>query len=1266
MFKKSVLQLLCWSSLGVFAQSTSEFSGYKAGADQVLKGISQYAGNGIMYNRVLPFSGLGQQKEGETIDWTARKFSQAVHEMEEASLQPPAQPAGKNLQRIFRQAGLNGDLPILAFCSPVQVIDTGRIEDSSLVLMNQEFKFKPKFPGQSPFREKTLSAACAISFHSLSSGRQYRFLFPRNVLPKPGGKEILSSRIRFAGNNWRSILPGQPVLHTFSEPGMQTLEIEIQWTGGLVEQYRNQLQISSEDACQNPDLFDRPDDCPNWFTDPAFQPSLPASPIAASIPFQGITGKGEILHYLRGGNTSTSGEPTYRNPIIFVDGIDFGDSRKGEVIFGKYLSFMPEPGAPASVRLGSQLRSQGHDLVILNFPDGRIQANADAGKANAGIDGGCDYIERNAMVLVRLIQKINARLEPGSQKLTIAGPSMGGLITRYALAYMEKNSTLTGNHNCGLYISQDAPHLGANIPVGFQQLIENLNNFNVAEAEIAWENLNSPAATELLINHPNHAENARHNQRRTEFLANCETNSPAGSLGWPKDPGLRMVALSNGNPYGLPVIGNDQPVNWIEGSGNMLSFKLEMKAKEFLAITMAIFGGGFVLPPIALLYTGTMEWKSFYTPAQNNTARTFSFNFGFSLFDAGIDLYSADKNWTALDQYATIDCSPGGYTNSTGLMATTIEEGIGTGSNLINLDLTHADKYHSFIPAKSALAFHWNSDGLRNVTENLRERNLVCTGETPFHAYYISSSNEAHIRLNPESAGFLYNQLNYVPPSGGIQYPAEITGPRAVAAGSRVNFTVQYQGNLEFRTSWSITQVNGVSASLTNPFSQSCSVLVSSGAGQDNGYYCITATTEVKSLNGEWVCAGRKTQKVQVRRVVFMGSIDTSCDKDLAVGCSFNVASGTPDYDNASNGVIHTGYQWQISRYNNQDFGSSCWNGALTITSAGTTFNGSQKARISLVNGYMPGNVFSYFVRVRNMMQIPNPDYGIAPGEPMYLSLEGVWKMVQYQTKQLPGPGCAICLLSVNIDPENPVSGSDEEVILSTGQGELPADFILKDEHGNVITKGSLSSAQTGISLKNLLPGAYTVEVLHNQSMQILKFWLQPGPETGLMASPSVLLRNSDKTVTFKIMNEHFTESGSGNYEAKIHNEATGEDEIWNGQLQEFSKRVSDFTPGNYRIQLNNGLEIIEATFTVMEEADNRFTLHPNPASSQVWISIPSGDTDIQTGIIRIKDKFGHVKMESEFQNMSFLVDTGNLIPDLYLMEIIRNGTPQHRWFLKE
>jgi hypothetical protein len=1260
MFKKSALLLLFCSSAGLYAQTTNQLSGYKAGADQVLKGISQYAGNGILYNRVMPFSGL----EDENPEWTAGKFAQALHEMEEASLLPPAKPAGKNLHRTLRQSGLNGDLPILAFCSPVQVLDTGRIEDSSLVLMNKEFRFEPKFPGQRPFREKSLSAACAISFHPLSSGRQYRFLFPRNVLPQAGTKEIQSSRIRFAGNNWQRILPGQPVLHTFNETGTQTIEIEIQWSGGLIQQYRNLLQVSSEDGCLNPDLFGRPDDCTNWFTDSEFQPSWPSTPIAASIPFDGISGKGEILHYLRNGSTSTSDNISYRNPIIFVDGIDFGDSRKGEVIFGKYLSFMPEPGAPASVRLGNQLRAQGHDLIILNFPDGRIESNVLAGKANQGIDGGCDYIERNAMVLIKLIQMVNARLEQGSKKITIAGPSMGGILSRYALAYMEKNQNLTGSHNCGLFISQDAPHLGANIPVGLQQMIQNLSNFNVAEAEIAWENLNSPAAMELLINHPKHAENANHNQLRTEFLANSLINSPAGSLGWPKDPELRMVALSNGNPHGNHTHANLNPVTQIQGSGNMLSFKLGMKHKEFIAVTMAIFGEGFILPPLAFLSSGTMEWQSFYTPAQNNTAKTFSFNFGFSLFDAGIEVYSENKSWSALDQYATIDCSPGGFSNSTELIASAIDEGLGNGGFMISLNLTHADKYHSFVPVKSALAFHWNSDGLRNVAENLNQRNLICTGEIPFHAYYISSANEEHIRLNPQSAGFLYNQLNYEPPSGGIQYQAEITGPRAVAAGSRTNFTALYQGSLEFRTSWNISQINGVSATLSNPFGQSCSVLVSSGAGQDNGFYCITATTEVKSLNGEWVCAGRKTQKVHVRKVVFMGSPSTSCETDLAVGCSYNIGAGTPDYNSVS-GIIHTGYQWQMSRYNNQDFSSSCWNGALTITPAGISATGLQKARVTLQNGYMPGNAFTYFVRVRNMMQIPNPDYGNS-GEPMYLSLEGIWKMAQITTEQLPGPGCATCLLSVSLEPENPVSGSDNEVILSTGQNELPANFRLMDEHGMVLMQGTLTAAQTALSLKNLLPGSYSVEVTHGQSRQILKFWLQPGQETGLMASPAVLRPNADKTVAFRIMNEHFTESGWGNYEAIIRNEQTGETETWTGQLQEFSKPVNNFNPGNYRIQLNNGLESIETVFTVLEETENHFSLHPNPASSQIWISIPSGDFGPAPGILRIKDKFGQVRKETEFQEMSFSVETGNLPPDLYLIEIICDGIPQHRWFLKE
>ena len=52
------------------------------------------------------------------------------------------------------------------------------------------------------------------------------------------------------------------------------------------------------------------------------------------------------------------------------------------------------------------------------------------------IDGGADYIERNAMNHITLYQKLNNELiDNGSnEELVIIGPSMGGQISRYALA----------------------------------------------------------------------------------------------------------------------------------------------------------------------------------------------------------------------------------------------------------------------------------------------------------------------------------------------------------------------------------------------------------------------------------------------------------------------------------------------------------------------------------------------------------------------------------------------------------------------------------------------------------------------------------------------------------------------------------------------------------------------------------------------------------------------------------------------------------------
>ena len=65
-----------------------------------------------------------------------------------------------------------------------------------------------------------------------------------------------------------------------------------------------------------------------------------------------------------------------------------------------------------------KLLADGFDVIILNY------------------NSGADYIQRNAQVLISVINNINSQLEANgsNSELIIIGPSMAGLISRYALS----------------------------------------------------------------------------------------------------------------------------------------------------------------------------------------------------------------------------------------------------------------------------------------------------------------------------------------------------------------------------------------------------------------------------------------------------------------------------------------------------------------------------------------------------------------------------------------------------------------------------------------------------------------------------------------------------------------------------------------------------------------------------------------------------------------------------------------------------------------
>ena len=416
--------------------------------------------------------------------------------------------------------------------------------------------------------------------------------------------------------------------------------------------------------------------------------------ITANIPYQGYDetqaylGQGEYEIFLDNYNG------VLNKPIIFLDGFDPGDSRGIGEIYAS-LSF-------GGQNLADILRNEGFDVVILNAPEYTTGSKL--------IDGGSDYIQRNAMVLAALIQKLNAD-KVGNEELVILGPSMGGLIARYALAYMENNSL---NPETRLFISFDAPHRGANIPIGLQYLI----NYFAQEVgdpstqQLVDQLLNSPAAKEMLVDH-----------LYGHLLAGSPSEQDPTKLLPEGAPGFRNAFQTELDVLGFPS--NVRNVAMVNGAGN--GTKTGTPGMIVIDTTIAIDA------------TTSVDVTLKFTPEAGLTKNVTKVTV--KLYGIPISTYVTNsESPTTTDG---VDSAPGGTSS--------ISDALGNGGgNQILIDFINAlnqDSY-SFIPTMSSLAIG-NPDWF--ATPNL--------SNSPFAAFSIPSQNEPHLTLNSDNFQFALDEI---------------------------------------------------------------------------------------------------------------------------------------------------------------------------------------------------------------------------------------------------------------------------------------------------------------------------------------------------------------------------------------------------------------------------------------------------------------------------------------------------------------------------
>ncbi|HEX9980042.1 MAG TPA: T9SS type A sorting domain-containing protein [Flavobacterium sp.] len=428
------------------------------------------------------------------------------------------------------------------------------------------------------------------------------------------------------------------------------------------------------------------------------------TPIMATIAYQGYDETeayfGEAEYEIFPDNTNG----IFDKPIILLDGFDPNDGRSITAIY-ELLNY------GTGQNLADDLRNLGYDVVILNFP------NYTRTGTSTVVSGGSDYIQRNAMVLAELLNQVNA-MKVGDEQNVVIGPSMGGVIARYGLRYMEMNSL---DHDTRLYLSFDAPHKGANIPIGFQHLFNYMAYGPLGDATVQVvvdAMLRSTASRQLLIDHFE-----AHLEEGSAFEFDPAITLPTGK------PGFRDAFQNELDAMGFPL--NTRNVAIANGSGSG-----QMNGTPDMVVMDHTFN-------ITATQRAIINLR--FAPAAGQTNQVSRFRGQINVFGFWITGYESMANSQAPAASSGLDSAPGGRFDLTSLEALA-----GSNAMLTEFFDNLMISYFTFVPTLSALAVPTITNWYAPVT---------ALTTTPFAATEVPTENQGHVTLTDSNLAFALAEI---------------------------------------------------------------------------------------------------------------------------------------------------------------------------------------------------------------------------------------------------------------------------------------------------------------------------------------------------------------------------------------------------------------------------------------------------------------------------------------------------------------------------
>jgi hypothetical protein len=407
--------------------------------------------------------------------------------------------------------------------------------------------------------------------------------------------------------------------------------------------------------------------------------SVTDNPWDVQVEFEGDWVKGRAY-------TLTSSDGVFDKPFLFVEGIDFGIDRDGHPIhdwqrhgtFGwcEFASGFQDPDIYDDIIYGyddlhlmpqllQEVLTQGYDIVMIDFYDGAT------------------WLQRNSELVQHVIRLCN-EYKYGEESLVIAGASMGGVLSRHALRTMELN----GEEHCTrLWISMDAPHEGAHIPLSLQHAIRFSAEHGQEQAQLFRQRyLLRPAARQML--------DAQVFNTLDEFES---WYNPLREMGYPQH--CRSVALSNGmgNGEGLSYTMNEL-MDWDCSASGVVHSKLLLLPETGDPYNDFSFSGNNVL-------------AHFRAPLLGWDAVGDEWYYWFGAVIAGIiDAVDIDEEVVFVeDGLPNRDYAPGGKRNTTQIFAVAINNALAAiNDNDLNItfcELASPSQYnpdHTFVMSASA------------------------------------------------------------------------------------------------------------------------------------------------------------------------------------------------------------------------------------------------------------------------------------------------------------------------------------------------------------------------------------------------------------------------------------------------------------------------------------------------------------------------------------------------------------------------------------